>query len=81
MSIEAAKSFIDRMKTDEEFAKKVTACKDTKARMEFVQKAGFDFTPGEIEQIGQELSEDELERVAGGCDDCDCNNYLFPWWG
>ena len=66
MSIEAAKSFIDRMKTDDEFSKKVTACKDAEKRMAFVQQQGFNCTPTEIKQVGQELSEEELENVAGG---------------
>lgn len=66
MSIEAAKSFIERMKTDEEFAKKVTACKDAEARMAVVREAGFDFTAAEIKETGPALTDDELSRVIGG---------------
>ena len=67
MSIEAAKSFIERMKTDEVFAKKVTACKDAETRMAFAKDSGFDFTAAEIrEKTTGELSDDDLENVAGG---------------
>lgn len=66
MSIEAAKSFIERMKTDEEFAKKVTACKDIEERKTLIQQAGFDFTASEFKEVSQVLSDDDLENVAGG---------------
>ena len=36
MSIESAKAFIERMKTDEDFAKEVKECKDADVRMTFV---------------------------------------------
>lgn len=66
MSIEAAKTFIERMMTDEEFNKKVTACKDAAERQAFVLGEGLDFTASEIENISQELSDEGLSRVAGG---------------
>lgn len=66
MSIESAKSFFERIKTDEEFAKKVKECKDAEARMAFVKAAGFDFTVEEIKGIQGKLSDDELDAVAGG---------------
>jgi len=44
MSIESAKAYVERMKTDEEFRKKVLACTDAKARMALVKGEGFDFT-------------------------------------
>jgi predicted ribosomally synthesized peptide with nif11-like leader len=66
MSIESAKSFIERMKTDEAFAKKVTACKDAEERSAFVQEEGFDFTASELREAGTVLSDDDLEGVAGG---------------
>jgi predicted ribosomally synthesized peptide with nif11-like leader len=71
MSIESAKSFVERMNTDEEFAKKVTACKNAEDRMVFVKKAGFDFTADELKEVRKTLSEDDLVRVSGG----DCYEY------
>jgi len=66
MSIESAKLFIEKIKTDEEFAKKVKNCKDAEARMVFVKESGFDFTIEEIKAFQGELSDDELDAVAGG---------------
>ncbi len=66
MSIESAKLFVERMKTDEDFAKAVTECKDAEARMTFVKTAGFDFTPTEIKTVNEELSDTDLDAIAGG---------------
>ena len=60
MSLESAKLFIDRMNTDEDFAKKVTQCKDKKARMSFVREAGFNFTP-------EMVKEASLFSIPKGC--------------
>ena len=65
MSIESAKAFIEKMKTDEEFAKKVKECKDGAARMAFAKGSGFEFTVEEIKLEG-ELSDEDLDAVAGG---------------
>ena len=66
MSIESAKAFLERMKTDEDFAKKVTACKDSDRRMAFIKGEGFDFTVAEISTVKGELSDEDLDLVAGG---------------
>jgi len=66
MSIESAKKFMVRIKTDEEFALKISECKAKEARMEAVKAAGFDFTPEELADVNSELSDDELDQVAGG---------------
>ena len=58
MSLESAKEFIERVKTDEEFAKQVASRKDEEL-MKFVSEQ-------EVKQIAEELSDDELESVAGG---------------
>lgn len=70
MSIQSAKLFIEKIKTDEGFAKKVKEFKDADARMAFVKNAGFDFTVEEIKGIQGELSDDELDSVAGACKEC-----------
>ena len=66
MSVESAKLFIERMKTDKEFAQKVTDCKDTEARIAFVKAAGFDFTSDEAKKATGELNEEELDALSGG---------------
>lgn len=75
MSIESAEAFVERMKTDTDFAKQVIACKDTEARRALVKDAGFDFTVDELKTVmanpeNEELSDAELASVAGaGCYD------------
>ncbi|MFZ4625007.1 MAG: Nif11-like leader peptide family natural product precursor, partial [Rhodoferax sp.] len=66
MSIESAKAFIERMKTDRDFAGKVNASADARSRMAFVKAAGFDFTGEEIGVVKQELTEEELGNIAAG---------------
>ena len=70
MSIESAKAFIDRMKTDEDFAKKVGECKDAAARMAFVSANGYDFIPAEITEAQGELTDEELAGISGGHNYC-----------
>ena len=66
MSIESAKAFLERMKNDEDFRKSVGEIATSKERMEYVKGAGFDFTKDEIANLKDELSDDDLENVAGG---------------
>jgi len=66
ISLESAKAYVERMKTDEDFRKKVFECKDNKTRKNFVLKEGFDFAVDDLKKLSGELSEEELERVAGG---------------
>lgn len=66
MSLESAKLFIERIKSDEAFAKKISEHKDAEACVAFVNDAGYDFTAEEIEEARGALSEEELDAVAGG---------------
>lgn len=66
MSIESAKAFIERIKTDEDFRGKVSNCKAQEARNAFVKQAGYDFTRDDMDLLKAELSEEELDGVAGG---------------
>jgi len=77
MSIESAKAYVERMKNDEEFRKKVLACTDAKARMELVKAEGFDFTESDIKVVAAVISDNELGKAAGGVWWCaeSCNNY------
>jgi len=67
MSEEAARAFIERMKSDDAFRATVLAEDDVEARIALIRAEGFDCS---VEEIGalQELSEAELDGVAGG--DC-----------
>ncbi|MBW4055854.1 MAG: Nif11-like leader peptide family natural product precursor [Proteobacteria bacterium] len=66
MSIESAQAFLERMKSDEEFAKNVTEYKDFEAGMSYVKEAGFEFTLEEMKAVSSELTDDVLDNVVGG---------------
>jgi predicted ribosomally synthesized peptide with nif11-like leader len=66
MSIESAKAFLERVENDEDFRKSVGELGTAEERMEFVKKAGFDFTKEEINSIKVELSDEDLDKVKSG---------------
>jgi predicted ribosomally synthesized peptide with nif11-like leader len=50
MSVEFAKRFIDRMKTDEKFAQRFMECRDPYSRLAFEEKEGYDFSSAEAKE-------------------------------
>ena len=50
MSVELAKRFIDRMTTDEKFAKRFMECRDPYARRDFEEKEGYEFSAQEAKE-------------------------------
>ena len=69
MSIESARSFIKRARTDKAFAQKVTEFKNNAEKQSvFIKESGFDFT---IEEFTEEMmnpenrvTDDELHSIA-----------------
>ena len=70
MSIESAKAFVEKVKSDEAFAKRISEASSKEERGEIAKAEGFDFTPEELNNVTSELSVEELDAVAGGkwCD-------------
>lgn len=68
LSLESVKAFIERMRTDAAFAKKVFASKDNDELIEIVMQEGFDFSQDELNEVlgRTELTDEELDLVAGG---------------
>ena len=66
MSIESAKEFLEKVKSDEDFSKKVGEKAAPEERMEYIKTAGFDFTKEELDTVTSELSVEQLEEVSGG---------------
>lgn len=50
MSVEFAKRFIDRMKTDEKFAQRFMECRDPYSRLAFEESEGYDFSSAEAKE-------------------------------
>ncbi len=72
MSVESAKSFVERIKTDSAFKQQLANAPDNEARRKIVSEAGYNFTKEDILQLPNELTDEELNRVSGGdCDYCD----------
>ena len=66
MSLDSAKVFIEKMKSDEAFRNRVMTIKGVDERRQFMSSEGFDFTQDEHMQVSQELSDEQLDAVAGG---------------
>ena len=70
MSVDSAKSFLERLKSDEAFRKSINDAKSFDDRVALVKGSGYNFTKEEMEQAhpagGGELSDEELESVSGG---------------
>lgn len=66
MSIESAKAFLERVQNDEDFRKELGDLPSAEERMKFAEAQGFGFTKAEIDSLKDELSESELDAVAGG---------------
>jgi predicted ribosomally synthesized peptide with nif11-like leader len=68
MSLDQARLFIEKMKSDEMFAKRVLAIEDVAGRLACIQNEGFDCSEDEIKEVSCELSDEELDSAAGGAD-------------
>ncbi|MCP4934343.1 MAG: Nif11-like leader peptide family natural product precursor [bacterium] len=66
MSIESAKAFLEKMKTDENFRKECSGKPSHEEWIKFVKESGYDFSNEDIEQVKSDLSDDELEMIVGG---------------
>ena len=78
MSLDQARLFIENMKSDEAFAKRVMAIEDVAARLACIQSEGFDCSESEIKEVAGELSDEELDQAAGGGGSYDwqCKRYV-----
>ncbi len=66
MSVDQVKAFIEKMKSDEEFAKRVMAIEDIAGRLACIQSEGFACSEAEIKEVSGELNDAELNSAAGG---------------
>ena len=57
MSIESAKAFVERMKTDGEFRKRIAEAESSDVRARILKYEGFDFTDKELDSLKDEVKE------------------------
>lgn len=73
MSQEAAQAFVERVNDDEAFRNGLIAADSNDARLRMAQEAGFDVTEDDFAELRrqagvEELSEEDLQQIAGGGD-------------
>ncbi len=66
MSVDQARAFIDKMKSDVAFNERVMAIEDVAERFNLIKSAGFDCSEAEIKEVAGVLSDEELDEAAGG---------------
>ena len=70
MSEEQLKGFLEKVKADTSLQEKLKAAASPEAAIEIAKEAGFAITAEDIQSMQSatvELSDHELEQVAGGC--------------
>jgi len=65
MSVEQAKAFIEKMKTDEAFREKIMAIETPEERLKAIGAAGFECTGEEINEAGADLGQAGVSVVGG----------------
>ncbi len=66
MSLDQARAFIVKMKSDVAFKERVLAIEDVAERFNLIKSEGFDCSEEEIKEVVGELSDEELDEAAGG---------------
>ncbi len=66
MSEEQLKAFIEKLKADTNLQEKLKAAADANAVVAIAKEAGFSISADNLTNAQSEISEDELEGVAGG---------------
>ena len=76
MSEEQLKAFLEAVKADAGLQEKLRAAADANAVVAIAKEVGFMISSDELQRaqaVGEELSDEELESVAGGAGyDCYC---------
>ena len=68
MSEEQLKAFLEKVKGDNNLQEKLKAAGDADAVVAIAKEAGFSISADDLKNAQSEISEEELEGVAGGRD-------------
>ena len=68
MSEEQLKAFLEKVKADTSLQEKLKAAADSDTVLSIAKEAGFNFSAGDLKNTQLEISDKELEGVAGGGD-------------
>ena len=67
MSEEQLKAFLEKVKADTNLQEKLKAAADVDAVASIAKEAGFSISSHDLNKAQIEISDEELEGVAGGC--------------
>ena len=73
MSEEQLKAFLEKVKDDTNLQEKLKAAADADAVTAIAKEAGFSISADDLTKAQSEISEEELEGVAGGQHDFGCS--------
>jgi len=59
MSIESARAFVEKMRSDSEFKSQILAAESVAKRKEIIKSAGFDFERMHLDYLVSELTPEE----------------------
>ena len=81
MSEEQLKAFLEKVKADTSLQQKLKGAADTNAVTAIAKEAGFSISADDLKNAQSELSEEELEGVAGGiiAQTPSQNGNCLPW--
>ena len=65
MSEEQLKAFLEKVKADTSLQEKLKAASDSDAVLAIAKEAGFSISADDLTQAQSEISDEELESVAG----------------
>ena len=73
MSEEQLKAFLEKVKADTSLQEKLKAAADNDAVLAIAKDAGFSISADDLTKAQSELSEEEMEAVAGGAAIVNCS--------
>ena len=63
MSVESARAFVEKMRSDLEFKNQILAAESAAKRQEIIKSAGFDFERMHLDALVSELTPDERNAL------------------
>ena len=66
MSTESARALMERVGSDEELRKKLEGAATPEEWVGIAKDAGYDVSDDDVKRLRSEISDDDLEKVAGG---------------
>ena len=67
MSEQQLKAFLEKVKGDTNLQERLKAAADSDAVVSIAKEVGFMISVDDLDQAQSEISDEELEEVAGGC--------------